>query len=128
MKAQISLEYLIIALIALGLISISIFALTKIKSNADTTYKNIKFKILKDDLFNIVDEICALGNGNSRSISLSLQLSISSYTRADISFLTISNNKNSASHQTSCEVSINGEFENELTIANEDGKIINKKP
>jgi len=126
MRAQISLEYLIIALIALALISISIFALTKIRTNADAAYENIKFKSLAEDFFSTLDEICALGNGNSKTVALSLPLLIKSDMRNGIFFLTVSNNKNSVAHETKCEMSINGEFENELTIANEDGKIINK--
>ncbi|MBS3067565.1 hypothetical protein J4450_02590 [Candidatus Micrarchaeota archaeon] len=126
MRAQLSFEYLIIALIGLILISISIFALNKIRSNADNSYENVKFKAMKEDFFNMVDEICALGNGNSKAINLAQQITIQSDSRNNIFFLTISNNRNSAAHETSCEIDINGQFDSEITIANDNGKIINK--
>ena len=126
MRGQISLEYLLIAIIAIALVSLSVSVLNKIRTNADESYNNIKFKTLNDDIFNSVDEICALGNGNARSLRLSLPVIIKSGTKGDIYFLTILHDKTSMSHETSCEASVDGEFKNEIVIANEDGKIINK--
>ncbi len=125
MRAQLSFEYLIIALIGLILISISIFALSKIKSNADRAYENVKFKAMKDDLFNAIDEICALGNGNSKAMNVQ-QIIIQSGSRNDIFFLSISSGKNSVAHESHCEIDINGEFASEIVISNDNGRIINK--
>lgn len=126
MRAQLSFEYLIIALIGLILISISIFALSKIKSNADSAYENVKFKAMKDDLFNAIDSICALGNGNSKAVGLAQQIIIQSGSRNNVFFLSISSGKNSVAHESHCEIDINGEFDSEIVIANDGGKIINK--
>ena len=66
MRGQLSLEYLIIAVVALALIAVSISALTKIRSDADIAYNNIKFKSTAENIFIAVDEVCALGNGNRK--------------------------------------------------------------
>ena len=121
MRGQISLEYLIIAIIALSLVSISLFALNKIRSDADKNYDNVKFNSLSQDFFNTVDEICALGNGNSRSILLSLPVFISSGYGTSTNYAAVNHGSLSKSNPAGCEISISGDFKNSITIYNDQG-------
>ena len=126
MRGQISLEYLIIAIIALALVTLSLSSLNKIKSNADQSYATLKFKSLAQDIFNAFDELCALGNGNSRPLQISMPASVESDTKNDVSFVTVYGSNISLSHETKCESSLSGTFENEIVLANDNGKIIQK--
>lgn len=127
MRGQISLDYLIIALISLSLVSISFIALNKIRTSADKTYDTIKFKSIAEDIFIASDELCALGNGNSRSLGLPFSVSIISNLEDKFSFLTILHENNSFSHKVNCKVSINGDFSENLKIINRNGEIISEK-
>lgn len=123
MRAQISLEYLIIALTAVAILSVSLLALAKIRASADASYETIRFNALKDNLFNAVDEVCALGNGNSKTISFPFQARISSRGGSAPFFLSVYAAGHSASHETKCDISINGDFKEEMHLINDGGLI-----
>ena len=122
MRGQISLEYLIIALIAIALVSLSLSVLMKIRENADRDYALIRVKSASEDIFNAIDALCALGNGNSRKVTLPLPLEF--YSEAKV--VTAGNSDSSFSHKSNCELSLSGRFENELVLENSEGIIIRK--
>jgi len=69
-RAQITVEYLLLSAIALALITFSVFALARIKDSSEKAYDAIAFRSSATDLGNAMDEACALGNGNSRVVAL----------------------------------------------------------
>jgi len=70
MRAQITIEYLLLSVIALVLISFSVFALGRIKDASEKAYDAVEFRSSAADLANAMDEVCALGEGNSRVVYL----------------------------------------------------------
>ena len=78
MRAQVSLEYLILSAVALGLLSISVLALSGIKSSAASNAELLKFRSSAVSLANAMNEVCALGSGNGREVSLGTALSVES--------------------------------------------------
>ncbi len=75
-KGQVSLEYLVISLVAVALISVSVFALVGIRGYADKTSGLFSFRASALSLANAVAEVCALGSGNGRSVVLESPLSV----------------------------------------------------
>ncbi|NYZ74471.1 hypothetical protein H0O00_04980 [Candidatus Micrarchaeota archaeon] len=78
MRAQVSLEYLVLSAVALGLLSISVMALSEIKSSAASNAELLRFRSSAVSLANAMNEVCALGDGNGREVSLSTALSVTS--------------------------------------------------
>lgn len=78
MRAQVSLEYLVISAVALGLLSLSIMALSGIRDSAAGNMELLRFRSSAISLSNAINEVCALGSGNGREIALSAKLSITS--------------------------------------------------
>lgn len=78
MYGQITIEYLIVTLTVLALLSISIFALLIIKKEAALVYSILQFKSDMLAIHNAAADVCALGDGNSRIVKLTGSLSISS--------------------------------------------------
>lgn len=71
MKAQASLEYMFLALVTIAVLSVSIFALMKIKDNAEASQRLIYLKHDSELIFAANEEACVAGSGNSRTILLS---------------------------------------------------------
>jgi len=143
-KAQITLEYLLVSVVAIALLSISMYALIKIKENADKGEQILRFKATANELFSSIDELCALGSGNSMQVKLQIPINIASGTdnEKNIYFITLemkrasmeniniadsSEDVSSIAHSTKCKVSVDGDFDNEIVLENKDGVIMNKK-
>ncbi len=76
MRGQISLEYLLISVIALAMLSISAAALLEIKDYSEKSTGLFRFRSSADALADAIDEVCALGNGNSRVLTLRSEVSV----------------------------------------------------
>jgi hypothetical protein len=130
MKAQVSLEYMILALVALAVLSISIFALLKIKDNAADSQRLVMLKHDSEAIFAAEEEICAGGNGNSRNIGLSGNEPLHfDYTGRTMRFSYGNGNAGvtarlSLSKNATCDGSIEEWILSKITMENEKGKII----
>lgn len=69
-----SLEYLDISLVALALLSISVFALTGLRGHAERAAGDFSFRASAVSLANAISEVCALGSG--RSVVLDAPVSV----------------------------------------------------
>lgn len=73
---MLSLEYLMLSLVSLCLLTVSVFALLGIKEYSENSSERFAFRSSAVSLSNAMNEICALGNGNSRSVFLHHELSV----------------------------------------------------
>lgn len=78
MKGQLSLEYLALSLIAILLISISLYALLAIRDLSSDLENDLRFRTTSMRLSNSIREACAMGSGNSRSTEATLPVDIDS--------------------------------------------------
>ncbi len=76
LKGQASLEYLLISLIGLALLSLSVVSLKGIASSAFNGGSAIAFRDSALQLATAIDEVCLLGNGNGQTVVLPMALSI----------------------------------------------------
>ncbi|MBI5047178.1 hypothetical protein HZC07_05630 [Candidatus Micrarchaeota archaeon] len=76
MKGQLSLEYLVLSLVAISLLSISIISLFQIKKSVEYYGDLIKFKSSAISLSDTINELCALGTGTGRELKLNGAISI----------------------------------------------------
>ncbi len=123
LKGQLSFEYMLIALIALSLVTISFAALSKIRENAEAQYEIQKTKAISLELFTTIDEVCALGNGNTRTLFIGKSLGISSGQTNTEYYISLSDGTNSFSHTSYCHIHAKGVITNEISVENENGEI-----
>lgn len=121
MKGQLSVEYLIIAVISLIIISTSIAVLGTIRSNGEKTFTSYQFRSFANSLFVDIDELCVLGNGNSREIVVPFAVKLYS----EVNTLSITTSEASVSYKSRCEVDLEGEFSETIELRNEKGVIKN---
>lgn len=119
MKAQVSLEYLMLAIVSLTLISFSLGALSKIKEVADVSHEILLFNSTVNSIYNSAEELCAMGSGNKLTVDMKTPLSISSSGKS----VEFSKGNYSAVKQFSCDFSSDGEFSGTVEIANKGGAI-----
>jgi hypothetical protein len=132
-KAQVSLEYLLLFLVSLSLISFSMAALIQLKSGSEKNVEAIGFRSSSNSLFNTINEICALGNGNGREILLSTEFEVEFLETTEgkmvrFSNLESPNNPNVARasivKKVFCEVEPNDKLSGTVYVENNKGKII----
>jgi len=70
MKAQVTVEYLLLFSIGLVLISFAIGALAVIKDTEDQLASREQARLAVASIKSAADSACALGSGNSRSVNL----------------------------------------------------------
>lgn len=119
MKGQVSIEYLILMLVSLSLLSISVFALFNIKSYAAKNTNLFMFKSSALSLSTAIREVCALGSGNVRSVDISVPLSI----EFENSLVRFSASNSSIILPSHCEVESYGEVSGTAYVKNRDGII-----
>lgn len=78
MRAQASLEYLMLSAVALALLSASVVALGSIKESSDRGLSAFSFRSSALALSNAINELCALGDGNGRELRLTSGVSVQS--------------------------------------------------
>ena len=76
MRGQISLEYLVLSLVAISLLSLAVFALLNLRDYSASASGTLMFRSSALSLSNAISETCALGSGNSRSVLLKAPLSV----------------------------------------------------
>ncbi len=76
MKAQVSIEYLLLSAVALFLLSVSVVALLSIRDYSAEASKAHVFRSSSISLSNAINEVCVLGNGNGREVSLGVGISL----------------------------------------------------
>jgi len=77
MKGQITLEYLVLAVVLLSILSLSIYALFQIKENAEHTQEFIIFSSDVNSIDSNIKNVCSLGSGNSRILEISTSIDLS---------------------------------------------------
>lgn len=68
MRAQLSLEYLLISVVALALLAISVASLSQIRDYAEESGRMLRFRQSAGSLAEAASSVCALGSGNRRSL------------------------------------------------------------
>ena len=78
MRAQASLEYLLVSLISLSMLTLSAAALLEIKDYSDSSAALLRFRHSSETLLDAMGSVCALGPGNSREVLLRSSISVES--------------------------------------------------
>ncbi len=117
MRAQVSLEYLLISVVAIGLLTISAASLTKIRGYAEDSGSLLEFKSSAGALGDAVYSVCVLGSGNRRSIFVKNPVNVKWENGA----MQISG-KSSMARDVPCEVS-EKRIEGFVQVKNENGKV-----
>ena len=124
-RAQVTVEYLLISLIGLVLISFSIIALAQIKESSTESYETILFKESVNELVNTADTVCALGNYNSRSVYLERRIGVEGDSKNDKFFILVTdaNSSREIAKETLCLVNGKKELSGKTKIINKNGEI-----
>lgn len=121
MKGQLSMEYLIISVISLAVISISAFTLLKIKDMADNSYALITLKNDADAIYNAAEDACTMGYGNSRSITLNEAAGMRIWSNGNA--IEFSKGNFHLSKNMTCSGEMDVLLGGKITIENQEGKI-----
>ena len=108
-----TLEYLLVSVIALALVSISVAALVNIREFSEYSLGQYRFKSDAVGLRDAIEQVCVLGNGNSREIQLKGRITVDQNH--------IYQGKNSLPMDVPCDVE-ETEIEGKITVKN-NGKI-----
>jgi len=125
MKAQITVEYLLLSSIALVLISFSIIALASIKDRSEKAFDATLFKSSVSELANSIEEVCALGNGNSQAVYLKRNMSIAGKSSGSDFYAEFTDTVSQVTlaEKTYCEVNDLTNAYGKTEVENENGKI-----
>lgn len=118
MKAQISLEFLLLFTISIAVLAITFSSFEKLYSASNFASNRAFFIRESAFLLSIIKELCITGDGNSRVISLPYELNVS-YSSQQIIISSPSGNLNS---EVRCEVE-ESTLVGEVKVYNEEGKI-----
>jgi len=119
MKAQVTVEYLLLFSIGLVLISFAIGALAVIKDTEDQLASREQARLAVASLKSAADSACALGSGNSRSVNLEWGVELE--CENTVIAATVKGQRALAGLEH-CKVSCPGSGQN-FQILNENGKI-----
>ena len=124
-RAQVTVEYLLISLIGLVLISFSIIALAQIKESSTESYEAILFKESANDLANTADTVCALGNYNSRSVYLDIRIDVEGDQSNDKFYIRVTdpNSSREIAKETLCFVNGKSGISGKTKVMNKNGEI-----
>jgi uncharacterized protein (UPF0333 family) len=117
-KGQASLEYLMLSVVGLALVSFSLLSLSQIKSSMDESLAISRFRDSAIHLHNSISEVCAAGSGNQRTVSLSAPVSI----ETDNVLIRYYYGSNSIVKMLRCPID-QEKKEGNVIIENKDGKI-----
>lgn len=121
MKGQVTIEYLLITLIALTLLSFSLHALASANAAQQAGYEKAKFLSDANDLSHAMKEVCVLGDGNSRKINLKSEIKIS---RGKTVVMEGVMENATHSEELPCTVSSSGTFSGTVYVKNDGGSIV----
>ena len=123
MKAQVSLEYLLLSLVALSLLSVSAFALLSIRDYSDEASKAHAFRSSALSLRDAINEVCVLGSGNGREVSLETGISLGSEEGDDGWLVSFSHSDYSIVKASPCRVEASENLEGLVYVENEEGTV-----
>lgn len=127
MKAQLSLELLLITALALAMLSVSLLSLSSLVQNADKKITQSDAQNALSRLAFAADDVCIMGEGNVRLVQTSLEKFRLKYEEGNLSLFY----KNSlVSKRTRCEIEVaEGEiFEKNAKVSYEEGRASIGKP
>ncbi len=122
MQGQVTVEYMLLSLVVLALLSISLTALVNIKDNSDDAMNIVFFKSSARDLHNTIEAVCALGDGNSREVTLKHEVEV----RDMGSYLEYSADgmPDTLKYEKKCDVTLFGDlFSGKVSVYNDDGTV-----
>ncbi len=122
-KAQVSLEYLLLSLVTLSLLSISALALLSIKDYSEEASAAYAFRYSALSLGNAVNEVCMLGSGNGREVFLEAEISLDSKEDSYSWLISFSNADSSIVKASPCEVEEEKNLKGLVYVENEKGVI-----
>ncbi len=122
MKGQITLEYIVLTLVAVALLSISITALINIKDNSDNAMDIVFFKSSAKDLYNAIEEVCAMGDGNSREVFLRKEVIVANFGDYLEFSSSLSHIENTMKYESVCSVD-DASLQGNVIVTNYEGSI-----
>ena len=126
-KGQLSVEYLVLFLIFLSLLSISIFSLISIRSFASDSFSSYGFDLFSRDFKLKYLHVCSFGSHNSLILDSPISFTVFSvFDSTDSkSVIRLNSSKNSFVFDSSCQLfDSNSTFSSgSILIENENGKI-----
>jgi len=125
MKGQATIEYLLLSLIGLSLISFSVISLAKIKGSWEEAYENTLFKSSATALASAMDEACSLGDGNSRTVYVKARMDISGDETGSGKYYALFSDEQGREMPigTFCEIGSSSDVHGKTRIVNKMGKI-----
>ena len=119
MKAQLSVEFLLLLLLSFSLISLSLYFLSQLAEASSIMGKRAMF--LRESLFlkEVILEVCYFGDGEKRTIELPLALTLHGNKE-----ITISLSNSSLTFYSPCVVSSPYVLEGEVVVENEQGVVV----
>ncbi|MGB9719047.1 MAG: hypothetical protein ACPL06_00430 [Candidatus Anstonellales archaeon] len=123
MKGQATIEYLLITLIALTLLSFSLHALINANTAQQIGYQKALFLSDATDLAHAMSEVCVLGDGNSRKIQLKSEIEISGSGKM-VTIRQGGGGNSTSSEELPCTISSSGTFSGAVYVKNEGGSIV----
>ncbi len=120
-----TVEYLLLSVIALSLISFSVLALAHIRDSSARAYAALLFKSSAIDLGNAMDEVCALGAGNSRMVYVKQAVDVSGGQSGAMHYAEFQDSQYglSLSRKTFCPVNSADSLHGKVEVKNEDGRV-----
>jgi hypothetical protein len=118
MRAQVSLEYLLISVVAIALLTVSAASLSQIKTYAEESSRLLEFQSSAKSLGDAIYSVCMLGSGNRREVFLRTTLDVN----WENGVVQISD-ESSMARAVPCEVSSQKGIEGSVIVKNENGKV-----
>lgn len=123
MKGQLSLEYMVLALAALAMLSASVLTLSAVKRSAEGASGSLRFESDATALSNAMGEVCALGGGNGREVRLSAPLRLEARSTGQGWAVRLSSGDGSIVRESLCLVP-EGEVSGKVYVKNEKGEVV----
>jgi len=114
MKAQVSIEFLIVFTIFLAILVVSMISLSYVKEKGEESLEEQRIRLTVQEISNTVNNICILGKGNSRNIHL--QLENYSLEMPNFETMRLIYKNNSATEKVLCEFT-EGTYSNNIKIS-----------
>ncbi len=125
MFGQVTMEYLVLSLVAISMLAVSLSALIAIKdSSARLVDDGLLFRLSAQKLGNAISEVCAMGSGNRRVVALDSQLAIETETADDGSVVRFRNSASSlVSHSLCPVIAASAQLEGGVIVENVGGEV-----
>lgn len=120
MRGQATIEYLLLLSVGLGMIAVSMGALSSVRDTADTLSWRRIAEVSASALHSHGEEVCALGDGNSREIKFGWAISIECGEGKATAY---SRNESSAFSLHHCDISCANEEGSSFIIKNSGGEV-----